>query len=317
MVDSVKQHVQTHDVYMFVPDLHSFTTPIEHSELYSQTMRNLEIFTAAGLQLEDDRIMLYRQSYIPAHSEMAWILSNFTGFGEMSRMVEFKSKTDQIGDERVSVGLFSYPILMAADILLYGAKWVPVGEDQRQHLEFSRDIAERLNNKFGDLFIVPASLQEQQEFVGRDEAPRIRSLRHPDKKMSKSVSDPSGTILLSDSPEDAAKKIMSAETDSLGVVGYDWQKQPGVTNLLTILASLKNETQATINQQWQGKTSYGDLKKTVADTVAEFLADLQTKIQQVDQSMLTAKLEESEARANQVANEKLLQIQKAIGLRAS
>jgi tryptophanyl-tRNA synthetase len=300
---------------MFVPDLHSFTTPIDHSKLFTNTLRNLKLFVAAGLPIDNPDVYIYRQSYIPAHSELAWILSCFTGFGEASRMVEFKDKSTRLGDGQVSVGLFNYPILMAADILLYGALWVPVGEDQRQHLELTRDLANRLNNKFGELFVVPEDITKQQQFVNRDAAPRIRSLRNPEKKMSKSVSDPAGTILLSDSPDEAAKKVLSATTDSEGSIHFDFEKQAGVTNLLQILALLTNKNQSDVTAEWEGKSSYGELKKTVADAVSGFLSDFQARLVNVDEAQLMTKLEADENQMNEVANTTLLKVQKAIGLR--
>jgi tryptophanyl-tRNA synthetase len=204
---------------------------------------------------------------------------------------------------------------MAADILLYGAKWIPVGEDQRQHVEFTRDLALRVNNKFGALFVVPEDNQKQTEFAGRDEPVRVRSLRNPEKKMSKSIEDPAGTVMLSDSPDEAAKKIMAATTDSLGSVNYDWEKQPGVSNLLQILALLAERPQPDVNAEWRGKSSYGELKQAAADAVSAFLADFQSKLAQVDDQKITAKLKADEATMAEVASETLLKIQKAVGLR--
>ncbi|MFT4532040.1 MAG: tryptophanyl-tRNA synthetase [Candidatus Saccharimonadales bacterium] len=315
MSDMAKKQSKDYNVHMFVPDLHSFTTPIEFGKFYERTMHNLRLFVACGLPLDNDSIFIYRQSFVPAHSELTWILDNFTGFGELSRMVEFKDKSTRLDTDRVSVGLFNYPVLMSADILLYGATWVPVGEDQRQHLEFTRTIAERLNNKFNLSLVVPETIENQQKFVGRSEAPRIRSLRNPSKKMSKSIDDPAGTILLSDTPESASKKIMSAETDNLGKINYDWQNQPGVTNLLAILGALTDQPQKSVNAEWVGKERYGDLKKAVSDVLSNFLQDLQTKLSAVDDEALIKHLEASETRMNIVANETLLTIQKAIGLR--
>jgi len=298
---------------MFIPDLHSFTTPIDHGKLYEQTIQNLKVFAAAGLNIDDPDTFIYRQSYIPAHSEMTWILDCFAYYGELSRMTEFKDKSGN--QENVSVGLFNYPVLMAADILLYGAKWVPVGEDQRQHIELARDLAMRLNNKFGELFIVPEEWNKQLEFTGLDKGVRIRSLRNPEKKMSKSVEDPAGTIMLSDSPEEASKKVMSATTDSEGRISYDWEKQPGVTNLLQILNLLSNSEQIETNSKWQGKSSYGELKSEVAKAVGEFLKDFQGRLAQVDEARLMSKLENDESRMNEVAGRTLLKVQKAVGLR--
>lgn len=313
MVDMQKKHAGKYQLNMFIPDLHSFTTPIDHGSLYKQSLANLKVFVAAGLDLDQPDTYIYRQSYIPAHSELTWILDCFTGFGELSRMTEFKDKSGR--QENVTVGLFNYPALMAADILLYGAKWVPVGEDQRQHVEYTRDLGMRLNNKFGDLFTVPEDNQQQMEFAGRTEPVRIRSLRNPEKKMSKSVEDPAGTILLSDAPDEAAKKVMSATTDSAGVINYDWEVQPGVANLMQLTALLSGKSLDEIKNNWTGKTSYGQLKTAAAEAVKGFLGDFQAKLAQVDEQKLMTKLEEDEARMGEVAARTLLNVQKAVGLR--
>jgi len=300
---------------MFVPDLHSFTTQIDHSRLYQQTIDNVRLYVAAGLDIEHPDTYVYRQSRIPAHSEMTWILSCFTYFGELGRMTQFKEKG---GDEHdsTSAGLFIYPVLMAADILLYGAKWVPVGEDQRQHLELTRDLAIRMNNKFGqELFTVPFEWNKQLEFVGIDKGVRIRSLRTPEKKMSKSVEDPAGTIMLSDNPDEAAKKIMSATTDSVGKINYDWGKQPGVTNLLQILALSSDTDQDKVNQQWVGKDSYGELKTAAADSVKDLLETVQSKLKEVDSAQIEAKMTADEAKMTTVADSTLAKVQAAVGLR--
>ena len=299
----------------FVPDLHSITTPIDHDSLQDNIEYNTKLFVAAGLPIQKQNVNLYRQSYISAHSELAWILSCFTGFGEASRMVEFKDKSAQIGGERVSVGLFTYPILMSADILLYDAKWVPIGEDQRQHLELTRELAIRFNNKFGDIFTVPETIDKQQHFLNRDKAPRIRSLKNPSKKMSKSVNDPTGTILLTDDPSSAVKKIMSATTDSLSQINYDWERQPGITNLLTILSLLTDKDQSQINTEWVGRSSYGELKKAVASSVESELIRLQNEINNVANEELENTLIQSEDILRNQANDKLLQVQQAVGLR--
>ena len=302
-------------VNCFIPDLHSITTPIDHDQLQNNIIYNTKLFIASGLPIQKSSVNLYRQSYISAHSELAWILSCFTGFGEASRMVEFKDKSGQIGTDRVSVGLFTYPILMAADILLYDAKWVPIGEDQRQHLELTRELAIRLNNKFGELFVVPEPIDKQQSLLKRDSAPRIRSLKNPLKKMSKSINDPAGTILITDNPDDAAKKVMSATTDSLATINYDWQNQPGVTNLLTILALLTKRSQNEVNQEWIGNNQYGNLKKVVAQEIKHTLEQIQSKIADIHNNEVEQKLVKSEKDMNSLANAKLLSVQKAVGLR--
>lgn len=315
MVELQKKHAGQYQLNMFIPDLHSFTTPIEHGKLYDQTHQNLKVFVAAGLDINQLDTYIYRQSYIPAHSELTWILDCFTGFGEMNRMTEFKDKSGNVGTDRVTMGLFNYPVLMAADILLHGAKYVPVGDDQRQHVEFTRDLALRLNNKFGELFVVPADNAQQMAFAGRTEPVRIRSLRNPDKKMSKSVEDPAGTIMLSDKPEAAATKVMSATTDSVGKINYDFAKQPGVSNLLQILALLTKQPVVVVTKQFTGKTSYNELKQAVAKAVEDFLGDLQTKLAKVDEATLLKKLTDDEAAMTKVAEQTLHKVQQAVGLR--
>lgn len=314
MVELQREKTGDYQLNMFVPDLHSFTTPVNHHNLYENTIKNLKYFVAAGLDAHNKDTYIYRQSYIPAHSELTWILDCFTYMGEMGRMTQFKEKSGS-DEASVTVGLFNYPVLMAADILLYNAKWVPVGDDQKQHLEITRDIALRMNNKFGELFTVPEDWKKQLEFASRDNGIRIRSLTNPDKKMSKSVSDPRGTILLSDDPKDAAKKVMGATTDNEGRINFDWEKQPGITNLLQILALLTNTPQSEVNDAWYGKESYGELKKAVAEAAEAFLSDFQQRYATVDEAALMHKLETSEQAMQKVAGETLLAVQQAVGLR--
>lgn len=308
-----RQFAGKYRINMFVPDLHSFTTPIDHNTLYENTLHNLKYFIAAGLDLQDEDTFIYRQSRVPAHSEMTWILDCFTYMGEMSRMIQFKEKSGD--NENVTVGLFNYPVLMAADILLYGARWVPVGEDQFQHLEITRDIATRMNNKFGQLFVVPEATAKQTEFMNRDKGLRVRSLTDPTKKMSKSSDDAKSKILLVDEPAAAAKKVMSAATDSVGVINFDWDSQPGITNLLQLLSLLSARDQAHINAEWEGKTSYGDLKKAVAEQVESFLTNFQKLYNLIDDDVLLKKLEQDEELMREQANKQLLKVQVAVGLR--
>lgn len=314
MVEMQRKYAGEYQINMFVPDLHSFTTPVDHSALYDQTLHNLKYFVAAGLDLDDQDTYIYRQSFVPAHSELTWILDCFTYMGEMGRMIQFKDKSAEHSDS-VTVGLFNYPVLMATDILLYGAKWVPVGEDQFQHLEITRDIATRVNNKFGELFIVPEPTAKQTEFMQRDKGLRIRSLSDPTKKMSKSSEDEKSKILLNDDPAVAAKKIMGATTDSLGKITYDWDNQPGVTSLLQILSLLTGRDQAHVNADWEGQTQYGEFKKTVAEAVSNFLTDFQAKYNAIDETVLVAKLEADEAKMREVSGRTLLKVQQAVGLR--
>lgn len=316
MIDMVRHHSGQYQVNMFVPDLHSFTTPVDHGELYGQIMANARMFVAAGLPLDSQDILLYRQSYVPAHSELTWILDCFTGMGEMGRMIEYKTKAAKLGDERVSVGLFNYPVLMAADILLYGARYVPVGEDQRQHLEFARDIAERINAKFGEIFIVPLPIRQQAEFFGKGQALRIMDLQDPTRKMSKSDDTGKGVVFLTDTPDVAAQKIMSAATDSLASINYDPQGQPGISNLLQILALLREQSVQDAETEFKGSGRYGDFKRVVASAVADFLTDFQTKLATIDDSQIVAAFERSEDQARQQAGVVLYKLQQAVGLRA-
>ncbi len=310
LVDMAKNKAGDYQVNLFVPDLHSFTTPIDHNQLQAGIMRNLRVFVAAGLPLDNPDVHLYRQSYIPAHSELAWILDCFTGVGEMSRMTQFKDKSAQLGDDRISMGLFNYPVLMAADILLYGAEYVPVGDDQSQHIEMTRDIGERLNNQFGELFRLPKPVQEQHTFFGKDQGLRIKDLIDPTKKMSKSDETGKGVIFMTDTPDEARQKIMSATTDSVSQINYDKDAQPGIANLLDILKLLGGNP-----DEYVGQTQYGSFKAAVADKVADFLTDFQARMLMVDDEAIHAKLIESETVMNQQANASLLKVQTAVGLR--
>jgi tryptophanyl-tRNA synthetase len=316
LIDMAKNRSDEFEVNLFVPDLHSFTTPIDHSQLHDQILHNLKLYVAAGLPLDNPSVHIYRQSYVPAHSELTWILDNFTGFGEMSRMTQFKDKSAKLADDRISVGLFNYPVLMAADILLYGASYVPVGDDQSQHLEFARDIAERLNSRFGELFTVPKPVKEQHEFFGKDQGLRIKDLQDPTKKMSKSDESGKGIIFLGGNPEEAAKKIKSATTDSFGKIDMVNQDQPGIKNLLQILALTTGRDMNEVVNEYNGQEQYGPLKTAVADAVQSFLVDFQDRFAKVDEAQLMAKMQADEAQMNEIANAKLLDVQKAVGLRA-
>ena len=312
MVDMAKKHSGEYQINLFVPDLHSFTTPIDHSKLQQQIMHNLKLFVAAGLPLDNPDIHIYRQSYIPAHSELTWILDCFAGFGEMSRMTQFKDRSAKLGGDRVSIGVFNYPVLMAADILLYGGKYVPVGDDQAQHLEFARDIAERMNRQFGDLFVVPEPVAKQHEFFGKDQGLRIRDLADPTKKMSKSNESSKGIIFLGDSPDQAAAKIMGATTDShTDGIKLDMNERPGVTNLVQIHDLLKPEAHDDI----MACSSYSELKSRVADAIKEFLTSFQEQLSSVDENEVITKLEADEAEMAKIANDTLLNVQRAVGLR--
>jgi tryptophanyl-tRNA synthetase len=314
MIDMQHKFAGDYQINMFVPDLHSFTTPVDYKSLYRNSINNLKYFVAAGLDIDNPDTFIYRQSYISAHSELTWILDCFTYVGEMSRMTQFKEKAGE-NSESVSIGLFNYPVLMAADILLYGAKYVPVGDDQFQHLEIARDIAIRFNNKFGDIFVVPEPTKVQTDFLKRDSGLRIRSLTDPTKKMSKSSDDNKSKILLIDNPDEAVKKIMGATTDSMGSIHFDWDKQPGITSLLQILALISGRDQTEVNIEWQGKENYVDFKKAVAEAVRNFLVDFQSKYANISDERILAKLEQSERDLTPIANATLLRAQQAVGLR--
>ncbi len=371
MVDMAKTRSEEFQVNMFIPDLHSFTTPINHDELYEQILHNARLFVAAGLPLDNPSIYLYRQSYVPAHSELTWILDCFSSYGFLQRMTQFKDKSgiqdirsrvkeftqgfidlsneklretkhlpiekvapeykktmddvilkflgELIGDAKnsasVSMGLLNYPVLMASDILLYDASYVPVGDDQTQHLEFTRDLAEHMNSRFGELFTVPEAVAKQHEFFGKDQGLRIMDLADPTKKMSKSDDTGKGVIFLGDDPEAAAKKIMSATTDDKASVAYDPENQPGISNLLDILALLRGQNVQDVAKDFEGQERYGDFKAVVADEVRMFLTDFQSKLASVDDSAVLAKLESSEIAMNRQANATLLKVQQAVGLR--
>jgi len=313
MVELQKKYAGKYQINLFAPDLHSFTTPIDHGKLFNQTLHNVKIFVASGLKLDDPDTFIYRQSYVPAHSELTVILNCFTYMGELNRMTQFKEKGD--GKSNVSAGLLDYPVLMASDILLYGAKYVPVGSDQTQHVELARDIAIRFNNKFGNVFIPPEAEKDQIKFSHQQSRLRIRDLVSPDKKMSKSDESGKGVIFLGDSPEVASKKIMSATTDSLGEIKYDYTERPGISNLLEILAYLSNRDLKDVIAEYEGQSSYGPLKSAVAEVVSKFLNNFQAKLADIDESLLIAKLEESEIVMNKQANQTLYKVQKAVGLR--
>ncbi len=308
MVELQKKYAGEYQINLFVPDLHSFTTPIDHSQLYDQSIHNLKLFIAAGLSLDNENTFIYRQSFIPAHSELAVILNSFVYMGELGRMTQYKEKGE--GKKNVSVGLFDYPVLMAADILLYGATYVPVGADQTQHVELARDIAIRMTNKFGELFIPPAPEKEQIAFANQQTRLRIRDLLNPDKKMSKSDGSGKGIIFLGDTPEEARHKIITAATDSFEEIQHDYQTRPGISNLLDIYKSLGGDI-----DEFIGQKQYGPFKATVASAVAAFLENFQAKLANVDEQALQQKLEVSEQAMNAQANKTLLKVQQAVGLR--
>ncbi len=311
MVRLANEHSSKMNVNIFVPDLHSIISDVD-GNLRSNTIRTLKYYLAAGLEINNN-VHIYRQSYVPAHSELCWILNCVATMGEMGRMTQYKEKSE--GKASCNVGIFDYPVLMAADILLYSAEYIPLGEDQFQHIELARNLAIRFNNRFGDIFVVPESTVQQIKFMGVEQGIRIRDLLNPDKKMSKSTKAENSKIMLDDTPEKATKKIMSATTDSLGKVRFDMWAQPGISNLLVIESLVTNTPLADVTARWAGETRYGDLKKQVAASVSVMLADFQEKLAGISDEVVLKLLDEGEAYANKVANVKLLEVQKAFGLR--
>lgn len=312
MTRLVNKYSEDYNFNIFVPDLHSIISEID-GDLQHNILRTIKYYIAAGLVLNKN-VHIYRQSYVPAHSELCWILNCVATMGETSRMTQYKEKSE--GRESCNVGIFDYPILMAADILLYSAEYVPIGEDQFQHIELTRNLATRFNHKFGEVFTVPAQTSEQVKFMGVSDGIRIRDLLNPEKKMSKSTKAENSKIMLDDEPAKAAKKIMSATTDSLGKVKFDMFNQPGISNLLQIEALVNDRPLQDVISDWAGETRYGELKKQVASSVSTMLADFQAKLSDINDDDIYALFETGEVYANEVANKKLLEVQRAVGLRA-
>lgn len=306
-----KYSKEGNNVNIFVPDLHSIISEVD-GNLAENILMTLKYYLAAGLEVNEN-VHIYRQSYVPAHSELCWILNCVATMGETSRMTQYKEKSE--GKASCNVGIFDYPILMAADILLYSAEYIPLGEDQFQHIEFVRNIAERFNHKYGEVFVLPVSTKEQIEFMEVEEPIRIRDLVNPEKKMSKSTLAENSKIMLDDAPDQAAKKIMSATTDSFSDIQFDFETRPGVSNLLYIESLLTNVPLSKVVAKWQGNSKYGDLKKQVASSVSEMLIDSQKRILEISDEDILKLLESGEEYANKVANQKLLEAQKAVHLR--
>ena len=311
MVRLANKYSREAQVNIFVPDLHSIISDID-GDLRENTIRTLKYYLAAGLEINEN-VHIYRQSYVPAHSELCWILNCVATMGETSRMIQYKEKSK--GQESCNVGIFDYPILMAADILLYDAEYVPLGEDQFQHIELTRNLAMRFNNRFGEIFTVPVKTSDQVKFMGMTDGIRIRDLLNPEKKMSKSTKAENSKIMLDDEPAKAAKKIMSATTDSLGKVKFDMFNQPGVSNLLLIESLVTDTPLQDVISTWAGETRYGELKKKVAESVSEMLTIFQARLAEISDEQVYELLRIGEEYANRVANAKLLEAQKAFGLR--
>lgn len=303
---SIKQMVEyqnEYETFMFVPDLHAITVSQNPEELKSRIRKNIALYIACGINPE--KVTLYIQSENLYHANLSWILECNSYFGEMSRMTQFKDKHSK--GENITTGLFTYPALMASDILLYDADLVPVGKDQKQHVELARNIAERFNSKYGETFKVPSGLIPKT-------GAKIKDLVDPSKKMSKSEENYKGTILLLDSEKDIRKKIMSAVTDSDNKIYFDEENKPGISNLLTIYSSFKGINIKESEKIFEN-SNYGTFKKEVADVVATKLLEIQEKYQNIINSDLIDKiLDEGRDKTIKLAKEKYEIVRKKIGL---
>ena len=295
---------ERYDAFYGVVDLHALTVATDPAVLRERTRRTAAQYLAAGVDPARSTLMV--QSLVPEHTELSWILACHTGFGEASRMTQFKDKVTK--GQSANVGLFTYPVLMAADILLYDADLVPVGEDQRQHLELTRDLAERLNGRFPGLFVVPDA------FIVKESA-RIMDLQDPTAKMSKSLSSDAGLIDLMDDPKRITKKIKSAVTDAEREIRYDQGAKPGVSNLLAIHSVLTGTPVAALEESFAGK-GYGDLKGEVAEVVVAAIEPFQTRMNTLlaDPAELDRILLEGSAKAREVAGGVLSRVREALGL---
>lgn len=295
----------THDAVFCVVDLHAITVPQDPAALREQTRRTAAQYIAAGIDPEHST--LFVQSHVAAHAQLAWVLNTITGFGEASRMTQFKDKSAKGGADLASVGLFTYPILQAADILLYDAVVVPVGEDQRQHIELTRDLATRFNARFGDTLVVP-------EVRILKETAKVYDLQNPGSKMSKSGESPAGILWLMDEPSVLTKKVKSAVTDSSGVVAYDPIEKPGVSNLLSILSLLTGQGMDALVASFDG-LQYGALKTAVAEAVVEAFEPIRTRTLELldDPAELDRLLALNAARAEEIADATLRRVYDALG----
>ena len=305
---AVKQWIDLQDKYeafYFIPDLHAITVDQDPKELRARTIGGAAQLLALGI--DPERSTLFVQSHVPEHAELSWVLTCLTGFGEASRMTQFKDKSAKRGADRTSAGLFTYPMLMAADILLYRPHVVPVGEDQRQHLELTRTLAERFNNRYKKTFVVP------EGFIPEGAA-KIYDLQEPTSKMSKSGDNPKGLINLLDEPKVSAKRIKSAVTDNLGEIRYDRENQPGVSNLLVIQSALTGKGIDDIVAGYEGQ-GYGALKTDTAEALEAFVTPLKEKYDMYmsDRAELENVLAKGAERAREIASRTLADVYKNVG----
>jgi tryptophanyl-tRNA synthetase len=307
---ALRQWVKLQDsaeAFYCVVDLHAITVPQDPAELRRNTLVSAAQLLALGV--DPARSTVFVQSQVPEHLQLSWVLECLTGFGEAARMTQFKDKSQREGTAGTTVGLFTYPVLMAADILVYRADQVPVGDDQRQHLELTRDLALRFNSRYGDTFPVPAGIIPEG-------GARVMDLQSPDKKMSKSL-PPAGCIFLLDDPAVTAKKIRSAVTDTGREVVADAENKPGVTNLLTIHSTLSGRSVAELEEHFAGR-GYGDLKKELAEVVTEFVTPVRARTQELlsDPAELERVLAAGAARAREVAGRTVAEVYERVGFLA-
>ncbi len=294
-----------HEAFYMIADMHAITVEQDPKVLRARTLRSAAQLVAMGI--DPARSAIFVQSQVPAHAQLAWVLNCLTAFGEARRMTQFKDKSAKGGEGAASVGLFTYPILQAADILLYRPAYVPVGEDQRQHLELTRDLAQRFNARYKKTFKLP------EPHILKETA-KIFDLQNPTAKMSKSASSPAGIIELLDDPKVSAKKIRSAVTDSEAVVRFDREAKPGIANLLTIYNALTGRPVAELEQAYEGR-GYGDLKGDLAEVVVEFVTPFRARTLELldDPGELQRILADGAARANAVAERTMAQVYDRVG----
>jgi tryptophanyl-tRNA synthetase len=301
-----KEFQNDNDAFYCVADLHALTIETDPKAIRSRTLATAAQVIASGVKPE--RSTLFLQSHVPAHSQLSWIMECLTGFGEASRMTQFKDKSQKSGSDRTLVGLFTYPMLMAADILLYQTDFVPVGEDQRQHIELTRDLAGRFNSRFGDTFKLP------EPYILKNVS-KINDLQDPTSKMSKSSSSVQGVLDILDAPEVNAKKIKSAVTDTGREIKFDMKEKPGISNLLTIHSALSGKSISEVEGEFSGK-GYGDFKSAVAEIFVEYFSPIRTRTLELlrQEDELLKILRDGATKANEVASVSLESAYTKVGL---
>jgi len=309
VLGAIKQWVQlqeSHDAFYCVVDLHALTVEVEPALLRKRSLVSFAQLIALGI--DPNKSTLFMQSHVPAHNQLGWVMECLTGFGEASRMTQFKDKSAKHGADRTVVGLFTYPMLQAADILLYQPQYVPVGEDQRQHIELTRDLSQRFNSTYGETFIVP------EGYILKSGA-KINDLQNPTAKMSKSSESLSGVIEILDTPAANLKKVKSAMTDTGREVKFDEKEKPGISNLLGIHSAISGQSIESIVNEFEGK-GYGDFKGAVAEIVVDYLTPIRTRTLELleDPAELTALMKIGADKANAVASETIAKTYEAMGL---